>query len=227
MKRILFSALVAVAAFGAAHRVQAVTVTVDPSHSWLGYMNVFELPANGGAFVFGSPWGTADLTATFSGPVLTLGPNTIGDPNPFWYTPSGGPGAMGNKIMDANFYVEDSGALVGQSVTFTGVVSANTLTSAHTAVAFIKDFAPDYSSNVSATVPLAPGVFSVTLNTIPVPGRHVQFGFQMTGPNVWVTDVGPYGSVELRAIPEPAAAGLAAVGMAALARFGRRRRDSK
>ena len=35
----------------------AATVTVDPGASWLGYMNVSDLPANGGAFQFGSGWG--------------------------------------------------------------------------------------------------------------------------------------------------------------------------
>ena len=44
-----------------------------------------------------------DLKATFAGPVLSLKANTIGDPNPYWYTPSGGPGSTGNKIMDASF----------------------------------------------------------------------------------------------------------------------------
>jgi hypothetical protein len=183
-------------------------------------MNVSELPSNGGGFVFGSSWGTADLTAVFSGPGLTLGPNTINDPNPFWYTPSGGPGAMGNKIMDANFYVEDN-SLFGQSVTFQGSVLSNSLTSAHTAVAFIKDFAPDYSSFVGVSIPLAPGPFSISLNTIPLAGRHVQFGFTVNGPNVWSTDVGPYGNVLIASVPEPAAAALAGLALAAI---GLRRR---
>src|ERR1700690_3079091 len=74
-------------------------VNVDPGAAWIGYMNVFELPENGGAYVSGSSWGTADLCATFSGTTLTLTPNTIGDPSPYWYTPSGGPGATGNKTM--------------------------------------------------------------------------------------------------------------------------------
>jgi hypothetical protein len=104
-------------------------------------MNVFELPSNGGGYVFGSGWGVADLNASFSGPILTLTPNTIGDPNPFWYTPSGGPGATGNKTMDANMYVEvNGGGLSGQNVTFTGLVLGNTLVSPYTSVAFIKDF---------------------------------------------------------------------------------------
>ena len=29
----------------------------DASAPWTGYMNVFELPVNGGGYVFGSPWG--------------------------------------------------------------------------------------------------------------------------------------------------------------------------
>ena len=67
-------------------------------------MNVFELPANGGGFVFNGPWGTSDLRATFAGPTLTLSPNTIADPSTFWYQGGGGPGAPGNKIMDANMH---------------------------------------------------------------------------------------------------------------------------
>ena len=104
MKRTFLVALIGCALCGATAR--AVTISVDPSAPWLGFMNVFEIPQNGGAYVFGQGWGTADLTAVFSGPVLTLGPNTIGDPNAFWYTPSGGPGAIGNKTMDASMYVE-------------------------------------------------------------------------------------------------------------------------
>jgi hypothetical protein len=225
MKRVLFVVAIIGALLSAAGRADAVVVTVDPGHSWQGFMNVFELPANGGGYVFGSGWGTADLTASFSGPVLTLGPNTIGDPATFWYVGGGGPGAQGNKTMDANMYVEPpAGTYAGQSITFTGIVQANSLTSAHSSVAFIKDFAPDYSSNVSATVPLTPGVFSVTLNAINDPARHVQFGFETIGPNVWITDVGPYGNVKVTAIPEPAAATLVAFGLAACARIVRRRK---
>src|SRR5690242_2414758 len=105
----------------------AANITVNPSDNWIGFMNVFETPQHGGGFVFGQGWGTADLTATFSGPVLTLGPNTIGDPNSFWYSPSGGPGSVGNKSMDANMYVETTGLYTGQTLTFTGDVLSNTL----------------------------------------------------------------------------------------------------
>lgn len=197
---------------------RAATVTVDPSATWLGYMNVFNLPSDGGAYQFGSSWGTADLRASFSGPVLSLSPNTIGDPNPYWYIGGGGPGAAGNKIMAASMYVESNGGLLGgQVVTFTGSVLANTLTAAHSTVAFIKDFAPDYSSFNVISVPLVSGVFSINLATIADAGRHVQYGFETTGVNVWATDVAPYGQIDIVAVPEPTSLALVGLGAALLA----------
>lgn len=230
MRKTLSLLMVGCAMLLAASRAHAVTVTVDPGAPWLGFMNVFNLPSAGGGYQFGSGWGTGDLVATFSGPVLTLAPNTIGDPNPYWYTPSGGPGATGNKIMDASMYVEPAGSLPGQLVTFTGNVLANTLTgnvdangNGWTSVAFIKDFAPDFSSSVSTTVALTPGVFSISLNTINDPTRHVQYGFETIGPNVWITDVGQFGSIQVTAIPEPASLSLAGISVLGLLAYRRRR----
>jgi hypothetical protein len=179
-------------------------VIVDSAANWVGYMNVFENPQGGGGYVFGSPWGPADLKAAFDGSGLVLSPNTIADVSPEWYSPSGQPGAVGIRTMEANFYQEFTGPLAGQNVTFSGTVLANTLVSASntnalgngwTAVAFIRDFAPDYSSFNSATVPLTPGAFSVSLATANDPARHVQYGFQVVGPNVWATDVAPFGNI--------------------------------
>jgi hypothetical protein len=200
-----------------------VTVTVDKGATWLGFMNVFELPSNGGAYVFGSPWGTSDLAAVFSGDMLTLSPNTIGDPDPFWYQGGGGPGAPGNKTMDANMYVQQDGPLAGQTVTFEGNILSNSLVSPYTSVAFIKDFAPDFSSSFSVTVPLSPGPFSLSLATINDPNRHVQYGFETIGPNVWITDVGAYGSVQIGAVPEPAGLCLAGIATIGCMIFRRRR----
>jgi hypothetical protein len=206
----------------------AAIVTVNPSSSWIGFMNVFNTPQAGGAFQFGSSWGTADLTATWAGPVLTLGPNTIGDPNPYWYTPAGGPGAVGNKSMDANMYVETTGVYTGQTLTFTGVVLANTLFgqvnqlgNGWTSVAFIKDFAPDYSSSVSVTTPLVNGLFNISLLTVNDPTRHIQYGFETMGPDVWITDVAPYGSIQI--VPEPTAVTLIGLGLLGLIRSRRTR----
>lgn len=182
-----------------------VTVTVDPVSITNGYMNVFEIPANGGAFQWGSPWGVGDLTATWAGSVVTLGPNSINDPNPYWYIGGGGPGAAGNKTMEANLYAEPAGSIPGQLVTFNGNVISNTLAASHSAVIFIKDFAPDFSSFNVAQIPVpASGPFSISLATVNDPARHVQWGFQMTGPCVWITDLAPYGNIQIGpATPTP------------------------
>lgn len=215
MKSPLKSTVAALVLICACASTKAATVGVDPGASWQGYMNVFNLPQAGGAYQFGSAWAVADLRATWAGPVLTLSPNTIGDPNPYWYTPSGGPGAVGNKIMDAQMYVETTGVYSGQTLTFAGEVLSNTLVGHYdankngwTSVAFIKDYAPDYSSSTSVTVPLVNGQFSLALGLDPNPARHVQWGFETIGPDVWITDVERYGSIRVAAastVPEPAA----------------------
>jgi len=194
-------ALVVLAALtlGATAAFADVNVTVSSADPYLGYMNVFELPSNGGGFLWGSGWGTADLCAVFfPGDQLKLSPNCIGDPNSYWYTPSGQPGCTGNKVMEANMYVEQTGPWAGQTINFTGSVLSNTLTSAHVAKIFIRDFAPDFSSVVEQSIPVpTSGDFSLSLATINDPARHVQYGYQMKGPDVWVTDLDPFGYVLL------------------------------
>ncbi len=201
----------------AASSAQAAVVSAGNSGSgWLGFMNVFELPSNGGGFVFPSGWGVADLATSFDdgAETLTLLPNSINDPNPFWYTPAGGPGSSGNKIMEANLYYETTGVYVGQTVTFEGTVLSTSFTSAHTAIIFIKDFAPDFSSVVTTEIPLVAGAFSLSLNTINDPARYVQWGFQVKGVNVWSTDIAPFGNavISTRVIPQPGALAMLAVG---------------
>jgi len=202
----------------------AIVKAPDSTAPWIGFMNVFELPANGGGFVFGSGWGIPDLTATFDDPnnKVTMTPNTIGDPDPFWYQGGGGPGAPGNKIMEANLFIQvDDNSLAGQTVTFEGTVLSNTYTAAHQASIFIRDFAPDFSSFTETIVPAVPGPFSISLATDPGLGRHVQYGFQSRGENVWITDVAPFGNVVF-ATPEPAS--IAMLGLGGLTLLRRRRK---
>ncbi len=199
----IFRKLTLCALLGVAGNAHALNVKVDSNQTWLGYMNVFNLPANGGAFQFGGTWGTADLVAVFNSGSLTLSPNTIGDPDPYWYTPAGGPGSTGNKIMEANFYVE-LGAPTGETVNFSGNVTGFSLASSHITKAFIKDFAPDYSTfNVSEVTISQTGAFNISLPTNNDPARHLQYGFQTVGPNVWITDVAPFGNVVIQDEPAP------------------------
>lgn len=215
---------------GAVAKSEAVTYTVDPGATWLGYMNVFDVGGAGygmaaaGGYQFGSSWGTPDLRANFAGPTLSLQANTIGDPNPYWYTPSGGPGAIGNKIMDASFYQQFDGPLAGQNVTFEGNVLANSLLGpvdgagrGWTGIAFIKDFAPDYSTSVTTSVALnSLGLFSISYTAINDPARHVQFGFEVIGPDVWAGDPLSVPSIDIVAVPEPTSLALAGLGAALL-----------
>jgi hypothetical protein len=230
MRRTLVSAVFTACLCMAVPADADTTVTVDQNAPWLGFINFFELPSNGGAYVFGSGWAVPDLVAVFDDPSsdLTLYPTPIGTSDSFWYVGGVGmPGAQGNKIAEANLYVEVTDGLGGQTVTFDGSVLSNTLVSPYTSVAFIKDFAPDYSSFNVTSVPLTPGAFSISLATSGDPGRHVQYGFTTTGPNVFPTDIQTKGNVVIATvIPEPASVLLAA--MAAIACVGliRPRRQS-
>lgn len=219
------AAIAATAFLGTSALAGTTNVGIDPSSApWLGFMNVFELPENGGGFVFGSGWGVADLTASFDdgANTLTVGPNTVGDPDPFWYQGGGGPGAAGNKFMEANLYQQIDGALAGQTVTFEGSVLSHTFTDAHNARVFIRDFAADFSSSVDVFADVdAAGNFSISLDTIDDASRHVQWGIQVSGVNVWVTDVAPFGNVVFGTIPTPGS--LAMLGLGGLVAARRKR----
>jgi PEP-CTERM motif-containing protein len=204
----------AVAGLMTASANAAVTVDVQPSAApWIGYMNVFNLPIDGGAFQFGGSWGVPDLVTTFNdgAGTMTLSPNTIGDPDPYWYIGGGAPGNPGNKIMEAATYIEND-LLAGEDITFEGTVLSNSYTAAHEAFIFIRDFAPDFSSFNETSIPATVGAFSINLVTDPAPGRHIQYGFVSRGENVWAGDEGPFGSVVIGTIPEPASLALLGLG---------------
>jgi len=217
------SAVACVLLGGVNHARANVIVGVDPAQSWIGYMNVFELPSNGGGYDFGSPWGTADLPAGFSGAVATLAPNiNIDQTDPidsYWWQPPNTGTSPGNHIMEASFYVENP-TLNGQTVTFDGDVLSNTLVSPYTSVAFIDDFTPSFSLVNTITTPLVPGNFSISL---PInPGDILQYGFITTGPNARVAAEPGLGNVQVTAVPEPVTLGL--WGAVAIPMLARRRR---
>jgi hypothetical protein len=191
---------------------------------WLGWMNVAELD---GTPLWGSPWGIPDLSATFDDPgnTLTLGAAPMGDPASYWYQGDpndpapGGPGVPGNKLMEANLYLEFSDdSLAGQTMTFEGEVLSNTLDPEWEAYLFIKDFEPDFSSFIETKIPIVPGPFSFSATLDPGLGRHVQYGTQVIGANVWPTDLDLVGYAVIGTIPEPASLVLLALGGLALAR---------
>jgi hypothetical protein len=182
---------------------QTTNVYVDPSATWIGYMNGFTLPENGLAFEFGAVWPTADLDAGFTGAIASFSPNTSEDrdnpTNPQFWNSDGSP----NIYMDANFYVEND-SLAGNTVTFSGYCWTNTLVDPYdtNVTAFIKDFVSDYSSYTSITTNLTGGFFSVTLTT--APGDHIQYGFEMLGPDARITNAAANGSVIISSNPPPA-----------------------
>jgi prepilin-type N-terminal cleavage/methylation domain-containing protein len=198
----------------------AVALTIDSGTMTNGYMGVFDLPANGGAyqpFPTSGPWAVPDLRADFtSGTSVTLAPCYVADSGTYWYTPSGQPGATGNKIMEANVYGQADGTYAGKTVKFSGTVPSYTLQSGSggwTVKAFIRDFAADFSSFNEQIVPISTtGTFSIRLNAVNDPTRHVQWGLQTTGPDVWITDLASKGTVVVNALPTEAEGGRIDVG---------------
>jgi hypothetical protein len=172
-----------------------VNIYVDSTQNWIGYMNVYALPSNGGGYQFGSAWATSDLTAFFSGEALTLIPNTNvwETTNTYWVQSDG---VTPNEIMDASMYVQND-SLAGTNVIFSGDCETNTLASSYTCTAFIKDFSPSYSLVNSATVPLTPGPFSINLTT--QPGDNIQYGFETIGPDANPATVASLGEVVINA----------------------------
>lgn len=198
------------------------TVGVDPSAGWIGYMNVFNLPADGGAYQFGSSWGTSDLQAAFNSSVITLSPctNVWETTDTYWVKADG---VSPNKNMDANFYVQND-ALSGQTVTFQGDVLSDSLVSPYTSVAFIKDYNASYSLVGTTTFDLSQGgSFSISLPTIA--GDHIQYGFETIGPDANPATAASLGFVQIGPVPEPSSLTLAGLGGAVIFGWLRRRNN--
>ncbi|AKC82516.1 hypothetical protein IMCC26134_06535 [Verrucomicrobia bacterium IMCC26134] len=112
---------------------------------------------------------------------------------------------------------------------FIGTVVSNSFTG-HTVTAFIRDFAPDYSSFVGQTQVLnSAGDFSVYFATTADPTRHIQYGFSTVGADVWITDAAAAGTMVITAtaVPEPSTYSLIGAGLTgAFVMFARRRRQA-
>jgi hypothetical protein len=171
--------------------------TSDPN--WVTFMNIYE--QDGVTLAFSQPgWGVADLVCLVDDPsagTITLRPNRVTDTAPFWQTGS----SSGNKIMDANFYIQDN-TLAGTSFTFNGSASStlnNTgmtgaITNDFTVTAFIKVFETDFSSVLDSDIidlRATSGDFTLTMDATAYAGKNIQYGFQFIGPNVgWVVSDG-------------------------------------
>lgn len=124
----------------------------------------------------------ADLVAQVN-PVnntVTLKPNRINDPDPFWQTGN----LFGNKQMDASFFINNTTDLVNTAFTFTGVVVSNNLDGEYTEKAFIRIFDGSFNLLREITADLTPGTFSIFYdNSEGAAGVNVQYGFNVVGRN--------------------------------------------
>tara|TARA_R110002072_G_scaffold151503_9_gene300979 strand:+ start:7190 stop:8050 length:861 start_codon:yes stop_codon:yes gene_type:complete len=195
MKKITFLSLI----FASSFMVAQNTVTVDGSAEFLGFANVFETPANGGGFVFGSPWAVEDIKSVIDvgGNTVTLFPNfnTYADnpTDPFWVDQGTG---EGNKVFEGNTFNENNTDLVGEELTFEAEVQSFTLDPDYEVKAFIKVFNADFSVLKEESVVLTEtGNFSITYTNVEPEDTTVQYGFSVTGINANPDDEPTLGNV--------------------------------
>lgn len=195
MKRSLMLFLF-VAAFAQIGNAQ-ITATVDTGMTWVGYMNVFD--SVGVNYMFGSPWAIPDIKTTVDpgNGSMRLHPNfsAYNATDPYWSN-----GAMGNKVMEANTFIEDT-TIMGQTLTFQGMVDSFTLDTAYTAEAFIKVLDPNnsWATVLHTKSPItATGSFLVTDSVPNTPGLVTQYGFTILGLNANPTMEAALGNVLIR-----------------------------
>ena len=220
MKRIITSFFVVAAA--ATYSFGQNNISANASDNWIAYMNVFDLPANGGAYQFGSPWAVVDVKTTLDAAAntITLQPNfnTYADntADPYWVDQST---MEGNKQMEGLTFVEPGAAFNGVDLTFSGSVASYTLDQGYTAQYFIKALDPNngyadaFGGSKVFDLPTS-GVFTVSATASELTaGLIIQYGFLVlrpnanpanetaigsvviTAPNASISDANPFGSV--------------------------------
>ena len=139
--------------------------------------------APGASFGFGvTPTTLLRASMDTANDVITLQPNTYvfdgatNSMDPAYINPDGTSAAY----LEQDYYIVNDD-LAGQTLTFAGYCVSNSLDSAYTARAWIKDASPSwgvehrYDTNLVAGQP-----FILTVPT--TPGNHVQYGFGLWGP---------------------------------------------
>ncbi len=198
-----FYTLIAAVLFSASTFAQN-DVPASASDNWIAFMNVSDLPSDGGAYQFGSPWALPDVKTTLDVPnnTITLQPNfntyAANPTDPYWVDQTT---FEGNKQMEALTFVEPGPSFNGSDLTFSGYVLSHTIDADYEVSFFIKalDSTNGYADALSGayvqTMPMS-GNFTVTVPAAELPsGLLVQYGFSVTGPNANPLDEAALGSV--------------------------------
>lgn len=206
MKKIITSLFVVAAA--TTYTFGQNNIDADASDAWIAYMNVSDLPADGGAYQFGSSWDVTQVKTTLDGTAntITLQPNfnTYAE-NPgdaFWINQTT---MEGNKWMEGLTFVEPGATFNDADLTFSGSIASFDLDTGYTAQYFIKALDPNAGfSDVLAGAYVADlptsGTFSVSVTAAELPaGLIIQYGFSITGPNANPADEAALGSVVIAA----------------------------
>ncbi len=180
------------------------SVDVDVSQNWIAFMNVFELPANGGGYAFGDFWALDDVKTVLNTAdnTITLQPNFntyAGNPtDPFWVDQTT---MLGNKDMEANTFVEPGETFNGQDLVFSGNVISSTLAEGYAARFFIKALDPNngFADALGGTKIIdlpESGPFTVSATGAELAaGLVIQYGFIIRGTNANPADEAALGNV--------------------------------
>jgi hypothetical protein len=175
-------------------------------NAWNGGNLISSPPASGDAgtspkasFGFGvTPTSLVRATMNTANDVITLQPNTYvydgatNAMNPAYINPDGSAAAY----LEQDYYIQND-SLAGDTLTFAGYCSSNSLNSNYVARAWIKDGSPDWSVEHRYDAPLIAGQpFKVSFAS--TPGDHIQYGFGLWGPGNSATNPVTQGAVEVK-----------------------------